>query len=108
MGNPKAVLAFLVSMLALAVLVGGAAAAHFREEVGLYEAIGAVPLGGLLALAALSLARRARFEHQRTLGRSGGRVLAALGRFLGGVALLAAVTAALALVVFAVLILALD
>jgi hypothetical protein len=107
-GNPKAVLAFLVGLLALAVLVGGAAVAHFREEVDLYRAIAAVPLGGLLALVALSLARRARFEHQRTLGRSGGRVLAALGRFLGAVALLAAITAALALVVFAVLTLALD
>lgn len=108
MGNPRAVWAFLVSLLALGVLVGGAAVAHFREEVGLYEAIGAVPLGGLLGLVALSLARRARFEHQRTLGRAGGRFPAALGRFLGGAAVLAAITAALALVVFAVLTLALD
>jgi hypothetical protein len=108
MGNPRAVWAFLVSLLALGVLVGGAVVAHLREEVGLYEAIAAVPLGGLLGLVALSLARRARFEHQRTLGRAGGRVLAALGRFLGGIAVLAAITAALALVVFAVLTLALD
>jgi hypothetical protein len=108
MRNAKAVLAFLVGLLALGVLVGGAVVAHFREEVGLYQAIPAVPLGGLLGLVALSLARRARFEHQRTLGRAGGRVLAALGRFLGGVAVLAAVTAALALIVFAVLTLALD
>ena len=108
MGNPRAVWAFLVGLLALAVLVGGAVAAHFREEVGLYQAIPAVPLGGLLGLVALSLARRARFDHQRTLGRAGGRAPAALGRFLGGVAVLAAVTAGLALVVFAVLSLALD
>lgn len=108
MGNPRAVWAFLVGLLALGVLVGGALVAHFREEVGLYQAIPAVPLGGLLGLVALSLARRAGFEHQRTLGRAGGRVLAALGRFLGGIAVLAAVTAALALAVFAVLTLALD
>ena len=108
MGNPRAFWAFFVGLLALGVLVGGAVAAHFREEVGLYQAIPVVPLGGLLGLVALSLARRARFEHQRTLGRAGGRVLAALGRFLGGVAVLAAITAGLALVVFAVLTLALD
>lgn len=99
---------FVLALLALGVQIGGATAAHLREEVGLYEAIGVVPAGALLALVAISLARRARFEHQRTLGRSGGRVLAALGLFLGVVALLAAITAALALVVFAVLTFALE
>jgi hypothetical protein len=99
---------FVVALLALGVQVGGAAAAHLREEVGLYEAVGVVPAGGLLALVAISLARRARFEHQRTVRRSAGRVFAALGLFLGIVALLTAITAALALVVFAVLTFALD
>jgi hypothetical protein len=108
MRNAKAVWAFLTALLALAVLVGGAAAAALREEIGLYEAIGAVPAGGLLALFSLSLARRARWQHERTLGRAGGAGLAASARFLAALALLVAITAALALAVFAVLLVALE
>jgi hypothetical protein len=65
-------------------------------------------VAGVLGYLALVFARRARGEHQRTLGRAGGRVLEMLGRVLGGAALLLAVTAALALGVFAVLALAFD
>jgi hypothetical protein len=105
MRNPAAVWALLVSVLALGVLVGGAAAAEYLDEVGLAEAVGAVPLGALLALLSLSLARRARDVNQRTLGRAGGTGLAAVARSLGTVALLLAVTAVVALAFFLVLIL---
>jgi hypothetical protein len=108
MRNAKAVWAFLTALLALAILVGGAGAAAVREEIGLYEAIGAVPAGGLVALLSLSLARRARWQHQRTLGRAGGAGLATTARVLAALALLVAITAALALAVFAVLLLALE
>lgn len=108
MGNPKAAWAFVTALLALGVLLGAAAAARLLSQVGLVEAVPAVPLGLLLALASLSLGRRARFEHQRTLGRAGGAGLAAAARGLGTIALIVAVTAALALAVFAVLTLALD
>jgi hypothetical protein len=108
MGNPKAVWAFLAALLALAVLVGAAAAARLLNQIGLVEAAPAVPVGLLLAVFALSLGKRARFEHQRTLGRAGGAGLATIARGLGMVALIVAVTAALALAVFAVLTLALD
>lgn len=108
MRNPRAVSAFVVAILALAVLVGSAAAARLSGRVGLYEAIPAVPLGLILALAAVSLGRRARFEHQRSLGRKGGSGLATTARILGGIALLISVTAALALGVFAVLTLVLQ
>jgi hypothetical protein len=54
------------------------------------------------------LGRRAKTEHVRTLGRSGSRGFVWLARFLGAVALLLAVTAALALAVFAVLVLVLE
>jgi hypothetical protein len=106
--NTRAVWAFLFALLALGVLFGGAAAARLSERVGLVEAVGAVPLGVLLAFVSLSLARRARFEYERTLGRAGGGSLAALARFLAAVALILGVTAALALGVFAVLALVLD
>jgi hypothetical protein len=108
MQNPKAAWALATALLALAVLAAAVLVARSFEEVGLYESLGAVPAGGLLALISLALARRARWEHQRTLGRAGGTRVAALARVLGTVALLIAVTAALALVVYAVLALALD
>jgi hypothetical protein len=106
MGNPKAFWALLLAVLALGTLAGGAAAARLTSEVGLAEAAPAVPLALLLALTSISLGRRATFEHQRTLGRVGGAGLAATARGLGTIALIVALTAALALVVFAVLTLA--
>ena len=108
MGNTKAVWSVFVGLVALAVLVAGAVAARELEEVGLREAGGAVPLGFVLALVSLSLARRASFDYQRTLGRIGGRATATVGRFVGTVALLVALSAALALGVFAVLTVVLD
>lgn len=108
MANARAVWAFLVALLALGVLVGAAAAAQLSEQVGLAEGAPAVAVGFVLAVVSLSLARRARFEHQRTLGRVGGAGLATAARVLGLVALIVAVTAALALAVFAVLTLVLD
>jgi hypothetical protein len=104
--NPKAVWAFITALAALGVLAGGLLAAHYSGDVGLYEAIPAVPVGLVLAFVSLRLARTARFEHQRTLGRAGGRGLVAAARFLGGLAMILAITGALALGVFAALTLA--
>jgi hypothetical protein len=106
--NPRALLALLFALLALGALFGGAAAARLSGRVGFVEAVGAVPLGLLLAFVSLSLARRARFEYQRTVGRAGGAGLATVARVLGSIALIIGITAALALGVFAVLALALD
>jgi hypothetical protein len=104
--NPKAVWAFLLALAALAVLGGTLAAAHYTSYVDLYRGVAAVPIGFLLAFFSLRTARGARFEYDRTLGRSGGRGLATAARILGGFALLVAITGALALGVFAVLTLA--
>jgi hypothetical protein len=104
--NPKAVWAFVTALAALAVLAGGLLAANYLSAVGLYQAIPAVPIGLILAFISLRLARRARFEHQRSLGRAGGAGLATAARILGGLALLLAITGALALGVFAALTLA--
>jgi hypothetical protein len=60
------------------------------------------------ALVSIGLARRARFEFQRSLGRAGGDGIAATGRMLSVIALLVSLTAALAVGVFAVLALVLD
>jgi hypothetical protein len=106
--NARAVWAFLLALLALGVLVGAAAAARLMSQVGFVEAVPAVPLALVLALASVSLARRARFAHQRSLGRAGGARLALVARGLAALALIVAVTAALALAVFAVLTLVLN
>jgi hypothetical protein len=106
--NPRAIWALLFALLALGALIGGAVAARLSDRVGFAEAVGAIPLGILLALMSLGLARRARWEYQRTVGRAGGGGLAAVARVLGAIALLIGITAALALGVFAVLALVLD
>jgi hypothetical protein len=95
-------------VLSLGVFGGTAAVEYGEQEIRLDHAVVAVPLALVLAMAAVVLARRARMEHQRTLGRSGSRGFIALVRLLGTFALLLALTAALALVVFAVLVLVLD
>jgi hypothetical protein len=109
MRNPQALWALVTALLALGVLAGAAVAARLLEdEVGLLETVPSVPLALVLALASLAFGRRARFLHQRSLGRAGSPALVATARGLGAIALIVAVTAALALAVFAVLTLALD
>ena len=104
--NPKAVWAFVTALAALGVLAAGLLLPHYSGDVGLYQAIPAVPVGLVLAFVSLRLARAARFEHQRSLGRAGGEGLAAAARIIGGIAFLLAITGALALGVFAALTLA--
>jgi hypothetical protein len=108
MGSAKAAWALITALLALGVLVGAAAAARLMSEVGLIEAVPAVPLALVLALVSVSLARRVRFDQQRALRHMPGAGLAAVARGLGTLALIVAVTAALSLAVFAVLSLALN
>ena len=109
MRNPQAFWAFVTALLSLAALAGAAVAARIASDfVGLREALPAVPVAFILALVAGWLARKARFVHTRSLGRAGHPVFVALARALAAIALIVAVTAALALVVFAVLTLALD
>ena len=101
-------LAFGAALLAFAAIGGAAYAARHYGEVRLTDALIAVPVSFAFALASVILGRRARTEHRRTLGRSGSRGFVALARFLGTVAFLLALTAALALAVFAVLVLVLE
>jgi hypothetical protein len=105
--KPKAVWALFLALLALAVLAGAGAAARLMSQVGFVEAVPAVPLALVLALGSVWLGRQARLEHERTL-RPGGTGLTLAARGLGAIALIVALTAALALAVFAVLSLALE
>jgi hypothetical protein len=108
MRNTKAVWALVTALLALAALAGAVYAARRYDEVRLMDALIAVPLALGFSLAAVVLGRRARQEHQRTLGRSGSRAFVGFVRLLAAFAFVLALTAALALAVFAVLVLVFE
>jgi hypothetical protein len=101
--NGKAIGALLFSVLALGFLAAGAAVPVFVDTIDPLEALVVVPAAALCALVSIGLARRARFDFQRSLGRIGGDGVAVAARFLSVVALLVSLTAALAVGVFAVL-----
>jgi hypothetical protein len=103
--NPRAVVAFLFGLLALAFLAAAAAIPQLTQRVDLLRALVVVPAAVVAALICIAMARRARFEFQRTLGRAGGNGLAAVARALGVAALLISLTAGLAVAVYAVLVL---
>jgi hypothetical protein len=103
--NPKSIVAFLFGLLGLAFLAAGVVLPRYRDEIEPLEALVVAPAAFVSALIAIALARRARFDFQRTLGRAGGDGLAAVARLLGIVALLVSLTAGLAVGVYAVLIL---
>jgi hypothetical protein len=104
MRNAASVFSFMLALMALGVLATAAYAARELPEISWFEAAAAVPVSGILAFVALAVATRARALHQRTLGRSGGEGLARTARGIGILALLLVLTAALALAVFAVLV----
>ena len=105
MRNPKAIIAFLFSLLALAFVVAGVLLPRLRDEIEPLEALVVTPAAFASALIAIALARRARFDFQRTLGRAGGDGLASLASLLGVLVLLVSLTAGLAAGVYAVLVL---
>jgi hypothetical protein len=102
--NGKAFAAVFLGLVALGVL-GGGIWAIVVGKIRLVEAVAALPVSALLALVALSLGGHARAANQRSLGQIGGEAPARLGRFLAGLTLLLALTASLAVGVFAVLVL---
>jgi hypothetical protein len=106
--NRKAVWAVVTALLSLGALGGAAYASRYYDEVRLVDAVIAVPVALIFGVLAVFFGRGARDEHRRTLGRSGSGAFVAIARFLATVALLLALTAALALAVFAVLVLVLE
>jgi hypothetical protein len=100
--NGLALGAVLVGLLSLATVPAAIAYTHYAD-VELLKAGLAVPVGFLLGLAALSLAKRARRRSERTIGRVGGAGTARLGRILGGLGVYVAVTGALSVGVYELL-----
>ena len=103
--NPRAVVAFVFGLLALGFLALAAAMPRLTPRIDSLRALVIVPAAIVAALICIAMARRARFEFQRTLGRAGGSGLAALAKVLGVAALLISLTAGLAVGVYAVLVL---
>ena len=90
-------------MLSLATVPAAIAATNVSRRYELLDAVVSIPVGVLLGLAAILLARRARRRLTRSiLGARGGRAARA-GRLLGLAGLLLSVTAAMAVGVYHVL-----
>ncbi len=93
----------LLGLLAVAAVPAAVAVTRFVAGLELLDAWAGIPVAALLGLVAISLARRARFVRERTLGRVGGERTVRLGRALGVLGICVAVTAALAVGFYAVL-----
>jgi hypothetical protein len=95
---------FLGTLSVLAIPVG-LAAAQYRYDVGLLDAGEvAVPIAFVLGLAAVSASRRARYRLDRSVRRHGRRVVA-LGRLLAWTGVYLALTGALTLGFYGLLVL---
>ena len=93
----------LCGLLGLALPIAAYVAARELTQVRLVQATIATCGSALLGLAAILLARRARRNVARTLGRAGGLGAARAGRVLGVLALCVGCIAALALGFYALL-----
>ena len=87
----------LLALLGLALPIVAFAAARQTDQVTLLQATGAACGAVGLGLLAILLARRARRNIERSIGRMGGEASARVGRLLGLLALCIGLTAAVAL-----------
>lgn len=101
--NRAARASLFFGVLGAAAIPAAIAVTEWHEELELAQAGFAVPAGFLLSALAIWLARRARRALERTLGRIGGRRTARAGRILGWLGVYIALTAAVALGVYAYL-----
>ena len=92
-----------VGLLSVATMPVAILATRWSEQYELMQAGFAIPLGAALGLLAIALARRARSRLAPTLGHPRGSRTARLGRFLGLVGFLLALTAAGSLAVYWIL-----
>jgi len=87
----------LLALVGLAIPPAGFAVARQLARVTLVQATAATCASAVLGIAAILLARRARTNIDRTLGRVGGAGTARVGRLLGLISLCLGLTAAFAL-----------
>jgi hypothetical protein len=95
-------------VLSVLVLPAAIVATRWSERYELLHAAAAIPVAALFGALAVSLARRARSRLAPTLGHPKGRRTARVGRLLGMVGFLLALTAAGSVGVYALLSLVAD
>ena len=93
----------LVGLLSVATMPVAIVATRWSDEYELLQAGFAIPLAAVLGLLAIALARRARSRLAPTLGHPKGSRTARLGRLLGLLGFLLALTAAGSLAVYWIL-----
>jgi hypothetical protein len=101
--NRAARTSLLLGLLGAAAIPAAIVVAEWHEDLELVHAGFAVPAGFLLSVLAVWLARRARRNLERSLDRVGGGRSARAGRILGWLGIYIALTAAVALGVYAYL-----
>jgi hypothetical protein len=101
--NRAARASLLFGLLGVAIVPATIAFAEWHEELEIVHAGFAVPVAFLCSTLAVWLARRARRGLERSLGRIGGERTARAGRGLGWLGVYIALTAAVALGVYAYL-----
>ena len=101
--SKSALFALLLGLVAVVTLPAAILYAEKGERITLLESSVAIIPTFVLAIAAVYLARRARRDIDRTLGRMKGSKLALTGRVLGYIALYMAVTASISVATYYVL-----
>jgi hypothetical protein len=101
-------LSVFVGLLSIAALPAAIAATRWSKGYELLDAAAAIPVAACLGLLAWALARRARSRLAPTLGHPKGSRTARLGRLLGLLGFVLALTAAGSVGVYAVLSLVSD
>ena len=92
-----------MGLLSLATIPAAIAFTHYSETYELLDAAWAIPVGAVLGLVSVFLARHARRRLRRSVVVTRGARAARVGRLLGLAGFLLAVTAAMAVGVYAVL-----
>ncbi len=93
----------MLGLLSLATMPAAIAATHYSKSYELLDAAYAIPAGGALGLLSVFLARHARRRLSRSVVLTHGAGAARVGRLVGLAGFLVAVTAAMAVGVYAVL-----
>jgi undecaprenyl pyrophosphate phosphatase UppP len=93
----------LFGLAGVAAIPAAVVAAEFYDVVTLLESAVSIPPAFVLSGVAIYLGRRGRRQVERTLGRTRGRTVAAIGRILGYAGLYLAVTAGISVATYYVL-----
>ena len=93
----------LFGLAGVAAIPAAVIAAEFYDVVTLLESAVSIPPAFVFSVVAVIFGRRGRRQVERTLGRTRGRSLAAIGRILGYVGLYLAVTAGISVATYYVL-----